>query len=663
MNLQILALAVYNLQGERREIHFRPGAVNVITGASKTGKSALIHVVDYCLGRNEYTIPAGVIRETVVWYVLHINLPTTEAIIGRPAPEGTNTTSAVYLEVGSSLELPDFGTLRQNSNTEALGRYLTEAVGITANENVPPEGQSRQALQSNIKHARFLLYQPQSRIADPHLLFYRQEEKQSFQTIKDTLPYFLGVTGDDQYDLLQQLRRARREIRLLERRQAEEEAIRGRDNSRAMGLIAEARNVGLLFGDVRGDAPDDVIIALQASLDRRTHVIEEATGDTLRELQAAREDLYSEIRALQNEITAARSFAQAQDGFNSEAVDQRNRLSAIRLYRKEPEGDRCPICEHTLGDSVPRAQAMLESLDKLERQLNATSRQKPRLEAYIGEREDRLVELRRRLGENRVAIEAVVAQEEVLQRDRSRLLEQARVHGRISLFLESVDHAENGDTLADRIAEMRAKVTSLEGQLADEVVEDRLNSVLQVIGTWMSRWSRELELEHSESPIGFEFKNLTVVAYKDSGPIRLPQMGSGENWMGYHIITHLALHKLFVSKKRPVPGLLMLDQPTQVYYPPDPTEDRSLDDLVDEDREAVRRMFRLIFRVTEELSPNLQVIITDHADLKEDWFQSAVVERWRGGDKLVPASWRSPTPSSPDKAQVEEGSEAREEGE
>ena len=86
MNLQILALAIYNRDGERREIRFRPGKVNIITGASKTGKSALIHIVDYCLGRNKYTIPAGVIRETVVWYVLHIRLPNSEAIVGRPAP-------------------------------------------------------------------------------------------------------------------------------------------------------------------------------------------------------------------------------------------------------------------------------------------------------------------------------------------------------------------------------------------------------------------------------------------------------------------------------------------------------------------------------------------------------------------------------------------------
>jgi len=252
--------------------------------------------------------------------------------------------------------------------------------------------------------------------------------------------------------------------------------------------------------------------------------------------------------------------------------------------------------------------------------------------------------LRRHLSENKAAIEAVIAQEEMLQRDRNRMVEQARAHGRVSLFLESLVSVETDERLVPQIDEMRERVATLEAGLADEVVEDKLNSILQVIGRSMSDWSRELQLEHSESPIGFEFKNLTVVAYKDSGPIRLPQMGSGENWMGYHVITHLALHRFFVENHRPVPGVLMFDQPTQVYYPPDPAEDRSIDDLEDEDREAVRRLFKLIFDVTKQLSPNLQVIITDHADLKEDWFQEAVIERWRGGSRLVPASWQISPP-------------------
>jgi len=180
MSLQILALAIYNRAGQRREIRFKPGKVNVITGASKTGKSALIDIVDYCLGRNEYAVPSGVIRDTVVWYVLHIRLPNTQAIIGRPAPEGSVTTSAVYLEIGGELALPEYGSLRANSNTTALEQFLTEGVGITANESVPPEGQSRAPLQANISHARFLLYQPQPEApheADSHRQSVRRRRK------------------------------------------------------------------------------------------------------------------------------------------------------------------------------------------------------------------------------------------------------------------------------------------------------------------------------------------------------------------------------------------------------------------------------------------------------------------------------------------------------
>ena len=123
-------------------------------------------------------------------------------------------------------------------------------------------------------------------------------------------------------------------------------------------------------------------------------------------------------------------------------------------------------------------------------------------------------------------------------------------------------------------------------------------------------------------------------------------MGSGENWMGYHIITHLALHKWFVEKGRPVPGLLILDQPTQVYFPTEPRADRSLEELNDDDRAAVKRLFEFIFDVTSGLSPKLQVIITDHADLDEPWFQAAVKERWRGGVRFVPASWYESSPAA-----------------
>ena len=59
----------------------------------------------------------------------------------------------------------------------------------------------------------------------------------------------------------------------------------------------------------------------------------------------------------------------------------------------------------------------------------------------------------------------------------------------------------------------------------------------------------------------------------------------------------------------------------------------------EDDRLAVSRMFRFVFDVVEKLSPGFQVVITEHADINEDWYQGAVVERWRGGLKLIPDDW------------------------
>jgi len=45
MSMQILNIVLYGHDGRQRTLSLRAGGVNVITGASKTGKSALIDIV------------------------------------------------------------------------------------------------------------------------------------------------------------------------------------------------------------------------------------------------------------------------------------------------------------------------------------------------------------------------------------------------------------------------------------------------------------------------------------------------------------------------------------------------------------------------------------------------------------------------------------------
>jgi hypothetical protein len=48
--MQLLAIILYGAMGEQRIITFRPGALNIVTGISATGKSSLLDIVDFCLG-------------------------------------------------------------------------------------------------------------------------------------------------------------------------------------------------------------------------------------------------------------------------------------------------------------------------------------------------------------------------------------------------------------------------------------------------------------------------------------------------------------------------------------------------------------------------------------------------------------------------------------
>ena len=93
MSLQLRGISVYSHEGERRDVEFKLGALNIVTGASKTGKSALLDIVDYCWGRDECTVPEGEIRKSVSWFALHIDNNGERILLARenPGPAGKSS--------------------------------------------------------------------------------------------------------------------------------------------------------------------------------------------------------------------------------------------------------------------------------------------------------------------------------------------------------------------------------------------------------------------------------------------------------------------------------------------------------------------------------------------------------------------------------------------
>ncbi|WP_292528801.1 hypothetical protein, partial [Mesorhizobium sp.] len=60
--------------------------VNVITGASKTGKSAVIPIIDYCLASGKCSIPVGTIRKSCSWFGIIVDTLEGKKLLARREP-------------------------------------------------------------------------------------------------------------------------------------------------------------------------------------------------------------------------------------------------------------------------------------------------------------------------------------------------------------------------------------------------------------------------------------------------------------------------------------------------------------------------------------------------------------------------------------------------
>jgi hypothetical protein len=642
VTLQIRAIAIYSHDGERRDVRFNLGALNIITGASKTGKSALLDIVDYCWGRSECTIAEGEIRRGVSWFAVIFDNDGEGVLVARrnPGPAG-KASDEIYFERNVE-DFPETTVpLVKNSTADGLRQRLSAILGVAENLYIPEPGATRRPLDASASQAIFFCLQNQDEIASRRLLFHRQGEERIPQAIKDTLPYFVGAMGEDHFLKQKRYEDARRRLRALERSYADALALTDEASGTARNLLQEAKRIGLLDLDASADSLEGVRVLLGQAAGPRS--LEYAKTDDpaadLTDLEERRRRIRIELQELRDDIKDLQRLTREASEFETEAREQQARLASIELVAHDAAGhETCPLCDSHLAVAVPAVDEIRKSLGRLDRQLSTVRRDNPRLQGQIAEletkRTSREVELTIVQGD----ISTRIADNERLRIEQDQFTEQARVAGRIGYYLENARTLSDGEGLRLQVARVRAEVGELEAALDQEAMEERLTTALGLIGRDITDYAGRLELEHGENSLRLDRKNLTVVADTINGPLFLYQIGSGENWVGYHVAAHLALHKLFRTLDRPVPAFVMLDQPSQAHYPKE-KDVGEISGAEDEDQLAVARLYRLLLDYCVSMAPSMQIIVADHVDLLQEWFREATVERWRDGIKLVPMTW------------------------
>ncbi len=642
MSFTIKSVSIYSFAGDLRTVQFSRHGLNILTGRAKTGKSSIIDILDYCFGRSECYVAEGIIRRSVSWYAVEIQNHDDVLFIARRNPDPDKTTSPdIFIRRGQYDEAPIYPELQKNTTEEALIRLLTRFAGIIENEHRPLTG-TRGPLQATIRHAIFLCFQKQDEIASRDRLFHRQGDQFIPQAIKDTLPYFLGAVDEDHFLRQNELDDARQELRKLE---AQKEALKRNSeesNQRIRRFILDAKRVGII--DQSFETQDNALALAElqkaASTEIDSPTILSDSADIIVRLQNELDTLHHQFGDVQNDIRATRHFLTEQTSFSKEASEQRARLSSIGLFKGQTENDKiCPVCDSQLAVPTASAAALQSSLENIDGQLSAVAAESPHLQQRLDELNKSGADIRAAIVATQRNLERAYRDDERARAQRDQVIERARVSGRIGAFLDQTSAADEHEDIDRLIDSAKRKVEALEARVSTDDIGQRIDTFLNLIADYMTEYAKDLELEHADGRIRLDLKKLTVVADTFTGPIPLNRIGSGENWIGYHVVTHLALHRWFRDQGRPVPGILVFDQPTQAHYPPETDQDGRVDSLQDADRRAVQRLFELMRDASDDIGEHFQVLVLDHAHLDEDWFEASIIEEWRGDKALVPKSW------------------------
>lgn len=646
--MKISSIHIYSYDGQRRDLQFKVDGLNVITGRASTGKSAISDIIEYCMGRSSFHVAEGVITDKVAWFAVIYQFENEQVLVAKPTPPGGGAScSTAMLRRGTQLQAPEFKDLAVNTDDDSIVELLSRLLGIPENRTDVGLEHSRDSFDANVKHTFYYLFQKQGLVANKDQLFYRQNEQFQPQAIRDTLPILLGVSSHNRFELESRLRTAQRDLRINTKQLGQARDVVDTSHEQAIGLYSEARTVGII-GDT-GGRPNagGIIDALRSALSWTPETVPDDDGSRVSLLEEELSQLRQDRRDVQTRIDAARQFAKRAGGYESEATEQIDRLASIKALPRNPDSGewQWPFSERNLALESPVAAVLLDELGSLDKELRIATGQRPKLEAYLTELAGKVDGIAGAIKQKETELSAAISANEVIAQMGTRNNAAARVVGRISLFLETLLPNEDIARLEAENRRLNKKVKQLEDQIGADDSNERLTSILNNISAHVSRYIQKFNAEFSPYPVRLNLSQLTIIFDRPERSVPMGRTGGGSNHLAYHLSALLALHLFAAQNNRPIPRFLLIDQPTQVYFPSEQVykdADGSVQKTeADADLNAVRRLFELLLKFTQEDVPGFQLIVTEHANLRDEWFQEALVEQpWTKPPALVPEDWQ-----------------------
>jgi hypothetical protein len=649
-----------------REITLDVGRVNIITGASGTGKSAIIKALDYCLGSSKCGLPVHIRRHCLAVGTKWVR-GADEMIVARQVPRAKQKSSDImYITTGRQLSLPrQLTDLEGRANVSAVKAILERAFGIGDLRDESSSQGEDPTEKATVRKVTPYLFVTKEVIDSETVLLHGLDDNKKAPGIISSLPYFLGASSETAVTAERKLRQLRRALEI----ELQRERVRISNDSllkqRTEVLLSEAVNIGLLDSMPSTGSEADLISIIKETLNTSTEASQYPNDNDLRALHQQRKDVLGDLNQARRKLRNTQLAAEESKQYGDAVTSQREKLQIAEHLGLDKASAVCPICASPTSAGTQAAEAIKRSLSVIREESSQVKVLLPRIDAETERLSEKVATQSNELRTLDAEITATVNRLAEGKRLKSLGELHAYYRGKVAYFLESTQ-----DELlkpAKDFSHIQDEISFLEGQVDAENRKIRLRRAEDAVSRYatdiFSRLPKEEPCIDAELQFSARDPQINIIEPGPDGDIlSMPDIGSDQNYLAVHIALAFGLQRFFEKEHRPVPGLLVLDQISRPYFPS--TDDDETEEEYDDDSDAIfdsetgrdvisisaddadfRAMRQHIDFLFDEVKvqEGLQVILLEHAFFKDDpRYVESTKEHWTraSGKALIPRNWK-----------------------
>ncbi len=502
-------------------------------------------------------------------------------------------------------------------------------------------------------------FQPQNIVANANTLFYKADSTDHRTKLINIFPYILGAVTPDILAKRQEINGIEKDLKRKERELVGLKNVADKWKNEINGWLSAAKELGLLEAakDIENITFEEQVDLLDSLIKKNAsdaNILKrniEASSQEIVQLRKEENNISLKLSSYKNRYTEMTQLMDSIEDYKESLNIQVERLNVSKWLTSLSETKNiCPICGKNNDQPLKQLEQLNENIRILENEAGYTGKIPAAFEREYESVKTGIGKLTEQLNtvQKRIKTQSYIRNDS--ESEKYTIESISRFLGQVQYARETFSAIGSDSQLMSDIQALQNRLSELRKQVNEFVIAKKIESAINTISGYAMRLMPLLDSERPNDPLKIDYENLTVVVTgQDGRSDYLWEIGSGSNWLSYHISIILAFQLFFNSRQHsPVPNFIVYDQPSQVYFPQKlsakESDERDLDPKLekDEDQIAVKKIFSTISEAIKTSNKPFQIIVLEHADksIYGDIDRVHEVCEWRGENKkLVPKEW------------------------